>query len=166
MKKIAQIASGIMILSAVLVLSAGLAAATNDGHHKTSSDRMGDLFHESMQDGYMLSYYLMDLRGPAGGKTEDSHTGHDHATHEKKEMDRPHHIMVYIMDPNHSLVADAQVEFLITSDTGAIQKVRAAYMSQGFGIMADMKKIGVYEITTHVAFNGVTLMDRFDHEMK
>jgi hypothetical protein len=167
MKKKTHRAFGIIILSAFLALSAGAVAASSDGHHKTPSDRMGDLFHESLQDGYMLSYYLMDMRGPKEDKASDSHAaGHDHSGHDKKEMDRPHHIMVYIMDPAHAPVTDAQVEFVIKSGTGMEQKIKAAYMSQGFGIMADMKQEGVYEITTHVAFTGVTLMDRFDHEMK
>ena len=40
------------------------------------------------------------------------------------------------------------------------------YMSKGFGIAADMKKKGEYEITVKAVVDDVTLMDRFSHEMK
>jgi len=42
----------------------------------------------------------------------------------------------------------------------------AMYMSKGFGITADMKAKGVYEIVAKAVVDDVTLMDRFSHEMK
>ncbi|MDZ7666906.1 MAG: hypothetical protein U5K27_16555 [Desulfotignum sp.] len=130
-----------------------------------SSDKIGELFHESMQDGYMLSYYLMDLRDQGDDKAAD-HSSGDHASHEEKQMDKPHHIMVYIMDKDHKPVTDAKVGFLIKNDAGDTQKIMGMYMSKGFGITADMKAKGVYEITTKAVINGITLMDKFSHEMK
>jgi len=39
-------------------------------------------------------------------------------------------------------------------------------MSGGFGITADMKAEGVYEIALKAVIGDVTLMDRFSHEIK
>jgi len=39
-------------------------------------------------------------------------------------------------------------------------------MSEGFGITADMKKKGVYSITTKAVLGDVKLMDTFTYEMK
>jgi hypothetical protein len=130
-----------------------------------ASDKIGELFHESMQNGYMLSYYLMDLRNQGDDKAADDSSG-DHASHGEKQMDKPHHIMVYIMDKDHEPVTDAKVGFMIKNDAGETQKIMAMYMSKGFGITADMKAKGVYEIAVKAVVDDVTLMDRFSHEMK
>jgi predicted transcriptional regulator len=58
------------------------------------------------------------------------------------------------------------VGFLIKGGDKETQKIMAMYMSQGFGITADMKAKGVYEITVKAVIDNVTLMDRFNHEMK
>ncbi|MFU8768565.1 MAG: hypothetical protein ACNA7H_02420 [Desulfotignum sp.] len=160
MKNLTQILFTLVTLAAALAFFTGPAGAM-EGHDMKSSERIGDLFHESMQDGYMLSYYLMDLRDTKEDKAADSHAGH-----ERQEMDKPHHIMVYIMDKDHAMVEKAKVGFLIQGGDKDTQKIMAMYMSQGFGITADMKARGVYEITVKVVIGDVTLMDRFSHEMK
>jgi len=71
--------------------------------HQTESESF-----ESMQNGYMLSYYLMDLRDQGDDKAAD-HSSGDHASHGEKQMDKPHHIMVYIMDQDHEPVTEAKV---------------------------------------------------------
>lgn len=154
----------LVVLAAALFFFTGPAGAM-EGHDMGSSDRIGDLFHKSMQDGYMLSYYLMDLRNTKENAA-DSHASHDQSAHEKDEMDKPHHIMVYIMDKDHAMVEQAKVGFLIKGGDKETQKIMAMYMSQGFGITADMKAKGVYEITVKAVIDDVTLMDRFNHEMK
>ena len=165
MKKISLTIMCLIALAAALVFFSTTALAMDDGHDMDSSDKIGELFHESMQNGYMLSYYLMDLRNQDDDKAAD-HSSGDHASHGEKEMDKPHHIMVYIMDKDHEPVTDAKVGFLIKNAAGDTQKIMAMYMSKGFGITADMKAKGVYEITTKAVINGVTLMDKFSHKMK
>ena len=123
------------------------------GHDMSSSDKIGDLFHESVVDGYMLSYYIMDLR--------------DQKDAEKKDMDQPHHIMLYIMDKDHKPVLEGKVGFMIKKDdTVPTQKAMAMYMSKGFGITADMKQKGVYSITAKALLGDTKLVDSFTHEMK
>ncbi len=130
------------------------------GHSTKDADRIGELFHESMVDGYMLSYYLMDLRV---NKTEEAAA---HGSHGKKEMEKPHHIMVYIMDKDHKIVEQGKVGFLIKGGDKGSQKIMGMYMSQGFGITADMKEKGVYTITTKAMVEDAKLMDTFDYEIK
>jgi hypothetical protein len=165
MKKISLTIICLVTLAAALVFFSNTAFAMDDGHDMDSSDKIGELFHESMQQGYMLSYYLMDLRDQGDDKAAD-HSSGDHASHGEKQMDKPHHIMVYIMDKDHKPLTDAKVGFMIKSDAGETQKIMGMYMSKGFGITADMKAKGVYEIMVKAVVDDVTLMDRFSHEMK
>ncbi|MEH0022395.1 MAG: hypothetical protein V6Z89_22270 [Desulfobacter sp.] len=129
-------------------------------HSSGDSDRIGTLFHESMKQGYMLSYYLMDMR--------DNHGDHiaGHGSHGGEKMEKPHHIMVYIMDKAHNVVEKAKVGFLIKGGDKGTQKLMAMYMSKGFGITADMKAKGTYTIVAKAVINGTKIMDTFDHEMK
>ncbi len=165
MKKIPLTIMCLVALAAALVFFSTTASAMDDSHDMDASDKIGELFHESMQNGYMLSYYLMDLRNQGDDKEADQSSG-DHASHEEKQMDKPHHIMVYIMDKDHNPVTEAKVGFMIKNDAGETQKIMAMYMSKGFGITADMKAKGVYEIAVKAVVDDVTLMDRFSHEMK
>ncbi len=149
----------ITLIFAALILTgaafAGDAFAGDDmkGHDMSSSDKMGDLFHESVVDGFMLSYYIMDLR--------------DQKDAEKKDMDKPHHIMLYLMDKDHKPVLEGKVGFMIKKgDTAPPQKAMAMYMSKGFGITADMKQKGVYSITAKALLGDTKLVDSFAHEMK
>jgi hypothetical protein len=164
MKNLIKTTVILVALAAFLAFFTGPAVAM-EGHDMHASDRIGDLFHESEQDGYMLSYYLMDLRDSKEDNAADSHAGHDQAAHGKKQMDKPHHIMVYIMDKDHKMVEKAKVGFLIKGGDKETQKLMAMSMSQGFGITADMKAKGEYEITVKAVIGDVTLMDRFTHEM-
>lgn len=124
----------------------------------SSSDKIGTLVHESMVDGFMLSYYLMDLRDQKGESKAMSM--------DKKPMDKPHHIMVYIMDKTHAPVLKGTVGFMIKDEKGTPQKAMAMYMSKGFGITADMTKKGVYTISVKALLGDVKIMDSFTHEMK
>lgn len=119
-------------------------------------DKIGTLVHESMVDGFMLSYYLMDLRDQKRESKDMSQN--------KKQMDKPHHIMVYIMDKKHKPVLKGTVGFVIKDDQGNAQKAMAMYMSEGFGITADMKKKGVYTITAKALLGDTKLVDSFTHE--
>lgn len=158
--------TSILTIFCISLLLTGTAFASSDmaGHDMSKSDakstKIGELFHESMVDGYMLSYYLMDLR------EQKSEEAKDHGAHGKKEMDKPHHIMVYIMDKNHEPVLKGKIGFLIANQDGEKQKAMGMYMSKGFGTTADMKEKGVYAITTKALVGNVKLMDKFDYEIK
>jgi hypothetical protein len=158
--------TSVLTIFCISLLLTGTVFAGSDmaGHDMSNSDaksgKIGELFHESMVDGYMLSYYLMDLREQ---KTEEAKS---HAAHGKKEMDKPHHIMVYIMDKNNEPVLKGKVGFLIKDSDGKKQKAMGMYMSKGFGTTADMKEKGVYAITAKVVVGDVKLMDKFDYEIK
>ncbi|ACN13167.1 conserved hypothetical protein [Desulforapulum autotrophicum HRM2] len=129
------------------------------GNDMSASDRIGNLFHESVVVGYMLSYYLMDLREKKG----DGQKGDDM---EKMDMEKPHHIMLYIIDKNHTPVLKGTVGFLIKDAAGTAQKAMAMKMGMGFGITADMKQKGVYTISAKALVNGTKLMDSFEYEIK
>jgi len=141
-----------LIFATLLLTYSAIASDDMKDHDMSSSDKIGDLFHESVVDGFMLSYYLLDLRDQKGN--------------ENKEMDKPHHIMVYIMDKKHKPVLKGKVGFMIKDDQGTPQKAMAMYMSKGFGITADMKKKGIYSITAKALLGDVKLMDSFKYETK
>lgn len=151
---------------AILIFFAGMSgsALADDsmkGHDMSSSEKFGTLFHESMVDGYMLSYYLKDLREQE--TTDPAKGSHDMS---KMEMDKPHHIMVYIMDEAHKPVLKGKVGFLIKKGEENPQKAMGMIMGEGFGATADMKEAGVYTIVTKAVLGDKKLMDSFDYEMK
>ena len=87
-----------LIISAALlsiIFMAGYALAM-EGHDMNKSDKIGDLIHESVIDGYVLSYHFMDLRDK---KTTNHGSDTTKSTHDmdKMQMDKPHHIMIYII---------------------------------------------------------------------
>jgi hypothetical protein len=109
-----------------------------DAHEKASIARIGDLIHESVVDGYMLAYHILDLRDQ---KTD----GMDKASMDRtfaltnENMDRPHHLMLYIMNRNHKLILKGT---------------------------ADMKNKGIYTIEAKAMIEGKELLDKFEYEME
>lgn len=163
----------LIIISLFCITSASFAMDKgHESHGHGDSHRIGERFHETQKDGYTLSYYLMDLReqtksDAAAHGSHDSHDSHDsYGGHGQKEMDKPHHIMVYITDKKHHTVEKAKVGFLIKGGAKGTQKIMGMYMSQGFGITADMKEKGIYTITTKALIGDDTVMDSFAYEMK
>lgn len=167
-KTLNYLLGGLLIL---LFLAGSVSAAGKmvgddiDDHDKASIGRIGDLIHESFVDGYMLAYHSLDLRNPKSD-------GMDKATMDRtramtnKEMVKPYHLMVYIMDKNHKLVLKGNVGFLIKDPEGNSQKAMGLYMSRGFGTTADMKKKGTYNITMKAMLGDNRIMDNFKYEMK
>ena len=156
-KKMMKLVMSVLILS---VFCTGLVFASSSdmkGHDMAKSDKIGDLIHESMVDGYMLSYYFMDLRDQKDSKA---------SSHGSMDMDKPHHIMVYIMDKGHKPVLKGKVGFMIKDTQGNAQKAMGMFMSKGFGTTADMKKKGIYKITTKAMLGDKKIMDSFDYEIK
>jgi len=74
--------------------------------------------------------------------------------------------LMFLHHKNHEPVEKGKVGFLIKNNDGKKQKAMAMFMSNGFGITADMKEKGVYAITTKAVFGKVKLMDNFIHEIK
>lgn len=161
MKKIIKPVLTLMFFTVLFTGSAFASGSGMKGHDMSKSDRIGDLIHESMVKGYMLSYYFMDLRDQKNTK-HSMDKSHDM---KKKDMDKPHHLMVYIMDKNHNPVLKGKVGFLIKDNQGKAQKAMGMFMSKGFGIMADMKKKGVYKVTTKAVLGDEKLMDNFDYKI-
>ena len=145
-------------------MAAGYAFASMDSHNMDESDKIGGLIHELVVDGYLLSYYFMDLRDQkASDHAADAKTdAHDM---DEKQMDKPHHIMVYIMDKDHPPVLKGKVGFMIKDTEGNKQKAMGMFMSKGFGTTADMKKKAVYTILTKVVLEGKTLKDSFNYKI-
>lgn len=179
MKKLMKLTMTALILSIFCI--GFVFASGNDmkGHDMGKSDKFGDLIHESVVDGYMLSYYFMDLRGQKDEKKgmDEMDESHDmkgkemnemDGSHDMKgnEMDKPHHLMLYVMDKNHQPVLKGKVGFLIKDAEGNPQKAMGMFMSNGFGTTADMKKKGVYTITTKAVLGDKQIMDKFDYEIK
>jgi hypothetical protein len=153
----------IAVFFSVLFIDPAFSADDMSGHDMTSKGRIGELIHESVVDGYMLAYHFMDLRDQKKEEKAAMDNSHDATT---QEMDKPHHLMVYIMDKNHKPVLKGKVGFLIKKDDGKVQKAMGMFMSNGFGTTVDMKKKGVYKITTKAILSDKKLMDNFNHEMK
>lgn len=153
----------IAVLFSALFTGSVFSSGDMTGHDMDSKDRVGDLIHESVVDGYMLAYYFMDLRDQKKDDETAMDASHDTTT---KKMDKPHHLMVYIMDKNHKPVLKGKVGFLIKGEDGDVQKGMGMYMSKGFGTTANMMKKGIYKITTKAILGDKKIMDSFSHEMK
>ena len=165
MKKMMGLMMSVLILSVLGTDFVFAAHSDMKEHDMEKSNKIGDLIHESAVNGYMLSYYFMDLRHQ---KTD----GHDMAAPDKshdmasKEMDKPHHLMVYIMDINNKAVLKGKVGFMIKNAEGKNQKAMGMFMSEGFGTTANMKEKGIYTITTKAILDDKKLMDKFEYEIK
>ena len=165
MKKTMKLIMSVLILSVFFTGFVFASSSTMKGHDMGKSDKIGALIHESVVDGYMLSYHFMDLRDK---KPDDKDKAAMDASHNMagKEIDKPHHLMVYVMDKNNKAVLKGKVGFMIKNAEWDAQKEMGMFMSEGFGTTADMKKKGVYTITTKLVLGDKKLMDKFDYEMK
>jgi hypothetical protein len=135
-----------------------------DDHEKASIARIGDLIHESIVDGYMLAYHILDLRDQKTDGMDKASMDRTYAMTDEN-MDRPHHLMLYIMDKNHKLILKGEVEFLIKDPEGNSQKIMGIYMDRGFGATTDMKNKGIYTIKAKAIIGGKELLDKFEYEM-
>lgn len=156
----------------VLVFLVGSAVALGnkpehdmDAHEKASIARIGDLIHESVVDGYMLAYHILDLRDQKADGMDKASKDRTYAL-TNENMVRPHHLMLYIMDKNHKLILKGDVGFLIKDPEGNSQKIMGIYMDRGFGATADMKNKGIYNITAKAIIGDKELLDKFEYEME
>ena len=156
----------------IVVFLAGSAAAIGnkpeldmDDHEKASTARIGDLIHESVVDGYMLAYHILDLRDQKADGMDKASMDRTFAM-TNENMDSPHHLMLYIMDKNHKLILKGEVGFLIKDPEGDFQKITGIYMDRGFGATADMKSKGIYTIEAKAIIGGEELLDKFEYEIE
>jgi hypothetical protein len=146
-----HLTSAIMLVIAALCFTS--AAYSMDAQDMDKMEHFGTQFHTSTSNGYTLAYYLMDLR-----KMDNQDT--------QKQMDKPHHIMVYITDQDNTPVLKAKVGFMIKGGAKGSQKAMAMAMGTGFGTTADMKQKGEYTIITKALIGQEAVMDTFTYEMK
>lgn len=165
MKKMMKLMVSVFVLSAFCAGFAFASSSDMEGHDMAKKEKIGDLIHESMVDGYMLSYYFMDLRDQKSSDKDKTTMDASHNTG-KKEIDKPHHLMVYIMDKNNKSVLKGKVGFLIKDAQGTAQKAMGMFMSEGFGTTADMKKKGAYTIMAKILLGDKKLIDNFEYEIK
>lgn len=156
----------------ILVFLAGSAVAIGnkpehdmDDHEKASISRIGDLIHESVVDGYMLAYHILDLRDQKADGMDKASMDRTFAM-TNQNMDSPHHLMLYIMDKDHKLILKGEVGFLIRDPEGNSQKIMGNYMDRGFGATADMRSKGIYTIEAKIIIGGTELLDKFEYEME
>ncbi len=156
----------------ILVFLAGSAVALSnkpehdmDDHEKASIARIGGLIHESVVDGYMLAYHILDLRDQKADGMDKASMDRTYAM-TNENMDSPHHLMLYIMDKNHKLILKGEVGFLIKDPEGNSQKIMGIYMDRGFGATADMKNKGIYNIKAKAIIGDKELLDKFEYEME
>ena len=156
----------------ILVFLAGLAGAIGskpehdmDAHEKAGIARIGDLIHESVVDGYMLAYHILDLRDPKADGMEKAIMDRTYAMTDEN-MVKPHHLMLYIMDKHHNLILNGKVGFMIKDPEGNFQKIMGMYMDRGFGATADMKNKGIYTIKAKAIIGDKKLLDKFEYEME
>lgn len=187
MSKMSKIMTGILL--SVFCFGITIASAGNMKKHNMQNMNhpggFGDLIHQSTVEGYILSYYHMDLRhqnhgvqgmntgsmknmkaGTAGNMKSRTMPTMNTGTMENNMLDKPDHIMVYIMDKNHNPVLKGRVGFMIKDAGGHSQKAMAMFMSRGFGTTFNMKKKGVYTIVSKAIVDNKKLMDRFQYEIK
>ena len=148
-------------LIALLVVLPGSFAALADSHEHDMGqmDQMdhsahrGANIHNSMVDGHHLAYHLIDLRE----KMQDMEN--------MPEMKATHHMMVYVVGPDGTPLAQAKVGYLVEGPDGQQQKLMAMGMSDGFGADVDFKAPGAYTVKTKAVANGTTLLDQFTYEV-
>ncbi len=114
-------------------------------HPLEHSGRMGKMIHEAKVEGYRFMYHLIDV------------------SEHMKEMNKTHHLMVYISSPDNNTVDNATVGYLITGPDGSKQKAMTMGMSGGFGADINLQVKGTYAIATKAKMSEKQLIDKFKY---
>jgi hypothetical protein len=141
----------------------GAGHGTPKGHDVDHREHLGDEIHESTVEGFGFYYHLVDNVARMEEMTEEmkkAMKGHD-----MSQM-KPHHLMLYVVDPDGKPVTDARLGFLIRGPGDQEQRTMATFMEGGYGADVDLKAPGTYVITTRVVAGVKNLVDAFDYEMK
>ncbi|MFU8857891.1 MAG: hypothetical protein ACNA8S_12930, partial [Deferrisomatales bacterium] len=131
-------------------------------HDVDHREHMGDEIHESTVEGFGFYYHLIDNVAQMEAMSEqmkESMKGHD-----MSQM-KPHHLMLYVLDPDGKPVTDARLGYLIRGPGEQEQRTMAAFMEGGFGADVDLEAPGTYQITTRVVAAGKNLVDTFEYEV-
>lgn len=116
------------------------------------SGHRGPNIRNSSVDGYSLAYHLIDLKE----KMKDMEN--------MPEMQATHHMMVYVVSPDGTPVAEAKVGYLVVGPDGQQQRLMAMGMSDGFGADVDLGAPGAYTVKTKAVAGSTTLRDEFTYE--
>lgn len=151
-----------LTLAALLVTLTGgfQVSADSHQHDMDQMDQMdhsahrGPNIHTSMVDGHHLAYHLIDMRE----KMKDMEN--------MPEMKATHHMMVYVVNPDGTPLAQAKVGYLVVGPDGQQQRLMAMGMSDGFGADVDFGAPGAYTVKTKAVANGTTLRDEFTFEVE
>lgn len=141
----------------------GAGHGTPKGHDVDHREHLGDEIHESMVEGFGFYYHLVDNVARMEEMTEEAKKamkGHD-----MSQM-KPHHLMLYVVDPDGKPVTDARLGYLIRGPGGSEQKTMAMAMEGGYGADVDLKAPGTYVITTRVVAGEKNLVDTFEYEVQ
>lgn len=160
---------------AALALSLGLAApgtaqmqhggahgaghGTPKEHDVDHREHLGDEMHESRVEGFGFYYHLIDNVAQME-QLKEAMKGHD-----MSQM-KPHHLMLYVVDPGGKPVTDARLGFLIRGPGDQEQRTMAAFMEGGYGADVDLKAPGSYVITARVVAGEKNLVDTFEYAVK
>ncbi len=132
-----------IIITICFVLSGTAAIASESGKAVDHSLHKGMKIHEADEQGYHLSYHLIDL-------PDNSFQ----------------HLVVYIADKKGEAIADGKVGFLIKGPDGSEQKVMAMVMKDSFGGNIDFQTKGTYTIKTKVLFKKGRVFNEFSYEVE
>ena len=148
-----------LTLITLLVTFAGGFPVLADSHEHDMdqmdhSGHRGPNIHNSIVDGYSLTYHLIDMQE----KMKDMEN--------MPEMQATHHMMVYVTGPDGAVLGQAKVGYLVVGPDGNKQKLMAMGMKDGFGADVDFKAPGAYTVKTKAVANGATLLDQFTYEVK
>jgi hypothetical protein len=150
------------VLIALLVMLSGSFAVLADSHQHDMeqmdqmdhSGHRGANIHNSSVDGHSLAYHLIDLRE----KMKDMEN--------MPEMPATHHMMVYVVGPDGTPIAEAKVGYLVIGPNGDKQRLMAMGMKDGFGADVDFKATGAYTVRTKAVAGSTTLLDEFAYEVQ
>jgi hypothetical protein len=125
--------------------------------HGQHSAEWGPSIHESIVEGYRITYHLMDNRA-AMAKMGDM-KGHD-----MSQM-KSHHLMLFIVGPDGKKVEDAKVGYKVEGPSRE-QKTMAMAMKGGFGADVELGAKGTYEIKTKALVGEKALLDEFKYDVR
>ena len=115
------------------------------------SGHIGSKIHESVVADYQFAYHLIDRQ---------------ELTKSTKEMDKSHHMMVYIIDPEGRKVEEAKVGYLVKGPDGSTQKLMTMGMQGAYGADLNFKIKGTYTVKMKAVTGEKKLLDTFTYEVE
>jgi hypothetical protein len=152
-----------ILLGAAAALAAGHGAPGHDMSTMKAEQYPGRQIRQThTQDGWMLTYQLLDLKERAvvmKGMEGMEMPGMS------KSPDITNHLVVYVANAAGKTVS-AKVGFMITGPDKAVQQTLTMGMGGGYGADVILKAKGAYQIKTKAVVGDKTILDDFTHEVK